>query len=554
MPDGFDIWKLLAGAALFLIGIRFMEEALKELAGRGFKLFLKRQTGNKIRAIAGGAVVTAFMQSSSVINLLILSLVGAGVLKMQNALAVMLGSNLGTTFTGWVIATLGFKLNLESFSLPIMAVAGLLFVFTSKTSVLNHWSRFMAGFSFLFIGLGFMNQGMTEFVRQTDLTRFSGFPLIVFIGVGLVFTALVQASSVTIALALSALFVNAITLPMAAAIVLGAEIGTTVKLALASINGPSAKKRVALGNILFNSITTILVIVFLKPVLHFIVEILNVSNPLYALVFFQSFINLAGIILFFPFLNVFGRFLEKRFRDESTMEFLNKVLASDTELALEALEKETRQFLYHLIEFGRKVFNINAPLKKEGEKNHSFSDMPVPEMYEAMKFHYGELHAFYTRSRENINRTDVARRFNQLISSIRNTMYAAKSIKDAIPDIQQLRNSSNDTKYGYYLLLKKNASEFYLGVLPVLNAGQEDVSFANLLFLYKMVQEEYSACIKKIHEKEIENQLSALEISTLLNLNRETITAYKSAIYALKDYLLSAEKAEYFDELPGFIR
>jgi phosphate:Na+ symporter len=554
MPDGFDIWKLLAGAALFLIGIGFMEEALKDLAGRRFKLFLKKQTGNKIRAIAGGAVVTALMQSSTVVNLLILSLVGAGVLKLQNALAVMLGSNLGTTFTGWVIATFGFQLNIESFSLPILAVAGLMMVLTAKNTVLNRWSVFLAGFSFLFVGLGYMNEGMAEFVRQTDLTRFSNYPLVVFIIIGLILTALVQASSITVALTLSALFTQAITLHMAAAIVLGAEIGTTLKLALASLKGLAVKKRVALGNILFNTITSVVMMLLLNPVLQLIVEIMNVKNPLYALVLFQSFINLSGIILFFPFLNVFGRFLEKRFRDESSMEFLNKVSTSDTEMALDAFEKETKHFLLHLIEFGKKIFNLNSPEKNADEKSHSFLNESVPEMYDAMKFHYGELHTFYMSSQKHINTPVVSRRFDQLMSSIRNTMYGAKSIKDAIPDIEHIRNSSNDSKYSYYLNLKEQILHFYDDLLPVLDHGPAAESFDQLLLLYKNVQADYAAGLKKIYAKENEASLSAIEISTLLNLNREMITAHKSVIYASKDYLLLAEKADYFDELPGFIR
>ena len=105
---------MLAGIALFLLGMRLLEESLQQLTGRAFKLFLKRQTASKPKAILGGAVVTAILQSSSVVNLMVLAFVGANVLQMQNALAVMLGSNLGTTFSSWIIATVGFKLNIEN--------------------------------------------------------------------------------------------------------------------------------------------------------------------------------------------------------------------------------------------------------------------------------------------------------------------------------------------------------------------------------------------------------------------------------------------------------
>src|SRR5688572_24385198 len=121
----FDIWKSLAGVAIFLLGMKFLEDSLRQLAGRPFKLFLKKQTSNKLKAIGGGAIVTGLLQSSSVVGLMVLAFVGAGVITMQNALAIFLGANLGTTINSWIVALLGFKFNIESFALPITAVAGI---------------------------------------------------------------------------------------------------------------------------------------------------------------------------------------------------------------------------------------------------------------------------------------------------------------------------------------------------------------------------------------------------------------------------------------------
>ena len=119
------ISKMLAGVGIFLLGMSFLEDALRKLAGRSFKLFLRNQTTNKFKAIAGGAIVTGVLQSSSVVNLMVLAFVGAGVITMQNALAVILGSNIGTTLTSWLVASLGFAFNIELFSLPIVGIAGL---------------------------------------------------------------------------------------------------------------------------------------------------------------------------------------------------------------------------------------------------------------------------------------------------------------------------------------------------------------------------------------------------------------------------------------------
>ena len=132
MNATFDIWKMLTGIAFFLLAMNFMEDALRLLSGRSFKLYLKKQTTNKAKAILGGTIVSALLQSSSIANLLVLSMVGAGVVKMENALALMLGSNLGTTLNSWVMATLGFQYNIEIFALPVVGITGIAMAFINN--------------------------------------------------------------------------------------------------------------------------------------------------------------------------------------------------------------------------------------------------------------------------------------------------------------------------------------------------------------------------------------------------------------------------------------
>jgi len=261
-----DIWKMLAGVAIFLLGIDFLENSLKDLAGRRFKLFLKKQTENKLKAIGGGAVVTAVLQSSSLVSLMVLAFVGAGIIKMQNALAVILGANLGTTIDSWIVALVGFKLNIENIALPVTGIAGIGYVIFNKQSTLHNWCRFLLGFSFLFVGLGFMKTGIEDLVKTVDLHQYEQYPAIIFFLLGFIITALIQSSSATIAITLSALHAGAVNLYDAMAIILGSEIGTTIKLFIASIKGTAAKKRVALGNNLFNMINVSLILIFLSPV------------------------------------------------------------------------------------------------------------------------------------------------------------------------------------------------------------------------------------------------------------------------------------------------
>jgi phosphate:Na+ symporter len=549
-----DIWKLLTGVVIFLLAANFLEEGIKHLAGRSFKLFLKKQTANKLKAIGGGAIVTGVLQSSSVVNLMVLAFVGAGVIQMHNALAVMLGSGLGTTFDSWLVATVGFKFNIGNFAYPIAGLSGLVMLLTDKESKVHQWSKLVFGLGFLFVGLSFIKTGMEDTIKGIDLSRFNEQSAIVFLTIGLVITAIIQSSSATIAIVLSALHADAISLFAATAVVLGAEIGTTLKLLLASARGPAVKKRVALGNVMFTTINTLIMFVLLIPINMFITDIVGIKDELLALVFFQSLINILGIILFYPFLGLLGRFLEKRFAgDDDETQFINKVSTGDTDLALIALEKELKYFLYHVIGLTMESFESGKELIKKLKLKKEFESKKLAEKYEFIKQLYGEMHNYTSQVLNRTNDRDTTTRLEQLNASARNTMYAAKNIKDAWQDIEQLSKSSNDLKYEFYLDTRKRIEKFSEQVVGMVEKTGGD-KFEELSAIYKSAQQGYKQTLKNLHNEEVQKNLGDIEFSTLVNFNREIYTCEKSVIFALKDYLLSEKEAAWFDDLPGFIR
>jgi len=555
MSSSFDVWKMLAGVAFFLLAMNFMETTLRLLAGRRFKLFLKKETTSKVKAIGGGAIVTALLQSSSIVNLLVLSMVGAGVVKMENALALMLGSNLGTTLNSWIVATLGFNYNIESIVLPVAGISGIFMAFINNESKWFLWLRFLFSLAFLFVALGFIKSGMEEFVKETDLSFFNQYPLIIFPLLGILLTTIVQSSSATVALTLSALHSNAITLQVATAIVLGSEIGTTFKLFLASAGGLASKKRVALGNFLFNTITAVILFFLLRPVNYFITEGLQIKDNLIALVFFQSLVNLGCILLFFPFLDLFGKFLMSRFSDQQDESFyISKVAVYDASLALEALENETKHFISHVIDYSLESFNLKENIKSDHAEHKKFHSKTVTEKYDYIKQLHGEMHGFYLRLQNTSLAKDETERLNQLISSIRNGMYAAKNIRDAQHDIQQMSNSSNDIKYSFYTLSREKLLNFYQHIQLLLDRQKGINYFEELSAVYQSVTKGYSEALQSLYKESLARHVSETEISTLINFNRELYTSFKSLLFGLKDYLLTSKEADYFDALPGFIR
>jgi phosphate:Na+ symporter len=544
----FDLWQLLAGTALFMLGMRMLEDATKKLSGRNFKLFLRRHTAHKFRAMLSGAAVTALLQSSSIVNLMVLAFVGAGVMSMNNALAVMLGSNLGTTLTGWFVATVGFKVDIEAYALPVVGVAGILVTLFRQDSKLRTWCSFLLGIGLLFVGLGFMKSSVASAVDVYDFSNWSGYPSIVFLLAGIIITSVIQSSSATVAIVLSMLYAQVIGLHAAMAVVLGSEAGTTVKLLIASAGGNAIKKRVALGNFLINIIGIIFIFLFLSPVNKLITGVVGIKDSLIALTFFQSFVNFVSIIIFYPFLNVFSSFLNTRFKeDEHLVLYINKVPPAETGTAIAAMEKEALTYLQYVLYYCRHAFGIdngNHAVDKE------FTEKTLPAQYEHLKHVHGDIYEYYVALQNVDADKQEKERIDSLITSARNSMYGAKSLKDAMADMEQMRNSSNDIKFSVYGNARMLVAEFYTDLQQAMDSDM-DGRFNMMVVLYSSVQARYDNVLKDLYTGKGLISLDEIEIATIINFYRELHSSIKALARAAKDLLLTSAESTRFDELPG---
>ncbi len=552
MNESINLWEALAGVAVFMLGIRFLEDSLQEMAGRSFKLFLKKNTANRIRAVAGGTVITAVLQSSSVVNLLVLAFVGASLLTIQNALAVILGANFGTTIGNWVIATVGFTYEVSDFAYPLTGVAGVVMALSKKGSAWYHRSMFLLGFSFIFLGLGFIKNGIEEVILNYDFSGFSAKPHALHLLAGFIITSLIQSSSATMAIILSLLHADGINLQAAMAVTLGSELGTTVKVVIASFGDNSVKKQVATGNFIFNIITVGLIFIFLSSFHYFIAEILGFSNDLIALVAFQSLINLVCIFLFLPFLPAISKWLEKLFVESSNHTvYISKSQSSVPDMALSAIDNEAKRFLKLELLFTLKCLDISQRIGELPADSEKFLDLDIHEQYDYLKILHGKIHSFNSKLlMQNLDEVDSVR-LERLISGVRNTMYAAKSVHDAAADIQQLKNSSKDEKYGFYQRVQQRVLSFCEKIDHLMD---NKAAHQELAGIYKNMVKEYEENLNELYKPEKGSQLTMTEISTLLNFNREMISSFKSVVFALKDLMLHKEEADEFDAMPGFIR
>lgn len=553
-----NFFKLAAGIGLFLFAMFLLEESLKNISGRNFKLFLQRITKNKIGAVTGGAIVTAILQSSSMVSFMVLAFVGAGVFTMKNAMAIILGANLGTTLDSWLVATLGFKVNIEVIAYPAVCLGGLLLIFLGNRKTIKYISFFLFGFGLLFIGLSFMRTSMEATVKIFDFSSYSDMPLGVFLLIGFVITLLVQSSSVTMALTLSALHVDAISFPIAAAIVLGSETGTTIKIVLGAIGGNASKKRVVLGNFIFNVFVTAFAFILLKPILNLITNVFNIKDHLIGLVTFSSLINLFSIIIFLPFLDKFAKFLENFFKetDETSAAFINHATIAEPMTALDLFRRETKYFIHNSMLYNLELFKIDAtilnenPIFKNINKNRNFLLKTSEEKYDFIKQLQGELQAFYLKLRPKLQ-TEQFSEINQLISAVRSAMHSVKSIKDIGSNISNLSQSSKNIKYNFFLHHKKETEILYLKLYDLI-LQEKTTNYENLKELFNVIENNYSSSLNYFYTEAQNENIENIDITTIINFNRELFTSNKAILMAVKDIILKEKEAEEFNEIPTY--
>ncbi|MBK7569774.1 MAG: Na/Pi cotransporter family protein [Bacteroidetes bacterium] len=558
---GLNIWLVLGGIGIFLFGIQLLENSLKNLMSRSFKLFLKKQTSNPFKAIFGGAVVTAILQSSSAVNFMVLAFVSTGVITMRNAFAVIMGTNLGTTLTGWIVASLGFKMDIESIAYPIAGVAGLLLFSFSSRQKLANICHFLMGFSFLFIGLGLLKESMEGDDIQHLFENFTDSSLFVFLLLGFVATTITQASSATVAITLSILNQQLIGFESAIAIVIGSEVGTSIKLILGALDGVAVKKRVAVGNLIYNIVTTILAFAFLKPLALFITENLSVKDPLMGLVTFQTGMNLLSIVIFLPFINIFSKFLERLYKDNDShvCGYLTHADPTIPHAALELMKKETAFFIHQCKLFNLRVFDLKEeiiesdPEFKLLNSANKINEKSNMIQYEHIKEQYGEIQSYYIKligqklNEEQINETD------NLIACVRSAMYSSKCIKDLFDDLAELRNSANEMKFNFVNERSAELEVFYKELnLDASILEDNEKLFETILRLLNEAQNRYSKNLKVLYSHEFTHTLSDVELATLMNFSREIFTSNKSMIMTLKYYLSDYSYLERFNEVSTY--
>jgi phosphate:Na+ symporter len=471
-----------------------------------------------------------------VVALITLGFVEAGMIPFKNALGVIMGSNIGSTIVGWIVATIGFKMDIETLAMPGLAISTIAMFFARSRKKIYNTLRVIFSISLLFFGLGLMKQTSEQLFKQFDITIYQHYPLIIFLVIGFIITSLIQTSSATMAIALTALNTNAITLPAAAAVIIGSEVGTSIKTLIAGFKGSSEKKRASYGNFYFNLVTTVLAFVFLHQLLAFIIDILHIHDPLIALVFFQTLINLLTLIMFLPFINRFSSWLEKRFTNSSReVSYVRKDLDQFTELTPALLKEEVQMLLQKNFEFHELVLDTE---RKESEglinslRNFARRSGTTREEYDKLKTSEGELLEFFTGLNETELSQEEQDELNNSMEALRQVIHSAKSVKDIHHNITELRESANDQLHGHF----HRIGEAWKAFRSKLQRTQTLQELNNLL---DEAFSDLETNNEKIRNEIRDRKLEDIQASTMMNIEREILSSKKSLISAWKKLMLS---------------
>lgn len=369
-------WQIFTGIAggvgLFLLGMQLMTDGLRLSAGKSLQRILKYSTRTALRGVLSGALITSLVQSSSAVTVATIGFVNAGLLKLKHAIRVAYGSNLGTTMTGWLVAIIGFHVNIKAFALPAIGI-GMLMTLLIKQGKYPALGKVIAGFGLFFLGIDLMKSGfsglegsiMPGALQQGDLSS-----LVVFIVIGFLMTLVMQSSSAAIAMTLTAAAGHVIALPAAACMVIGANVGTTSTAIIAVIGATPNARRVAAGHVIFNLVTGAAALLIL-PLLLIGIEWFQQnsgmeSGPATFLALFHTTFNLLGVLLLWPFTKSLVTFLKQRFvaeeEDEARPKYLDNTLIDTPVLAHEALAKELKRIQAVSIRMAEDAINTEASL------------------------------------------------------------------------------------------------------------------------------------------------------------------------------------------------
>lgn len=394
------IMHLLGSLGMFLFGMKLMSDALHRASSERLERILYKMTSNRFAALITGFAVTAVIQSSSATTVMTVGFVNAGLMTLRQAIGVIMGANIGTTITGWIVSLLGFKISMTKLAIPLMGIA--LPLFFSKKPNRRTWGEFLFGFSILFLGLGEMKHAFDVDVDSNSLAFLQPMlgrgllTTLIFVAAGILLTLLLHSSSASMAITLAMAFNGLIPFEAAAAMVLGGNIGTTVDAFLAGLGAQTNAKRASYIHILFNIAGTLVALALFRPFIWLMYVVIPENGDITTrLALFHTLFNLFNTFVFIGFVPHMEKLIKKMVKEKEEdkrrgaykLERIETAMQNTSEFNIMQAEKEVKD-MTSLVQgmFGKFRDFLNDPeqpveaLLEQVKADEDYSDQMEEEL------------------------------------------------------------------------------------------------------------------------------------------------------------------------------
>jgi len=524
-----DFKEIAAGVAIFLFGMLSLEEGFKAFTGGVLERILKRTTDRLWKSLSFGIVSTTIMQSSSLVSVLTISFLSAGLISLNEGIGIIFGANLGTTTGAWLVAGFGLKVKISAYAMP-MLVFGIILIF-QKSKSLKGVGYVLTGLGFLFLGIHHMKEGFEAFKDGIDLVAYAvpGLKgLFIFTFIGIFATVVMQSSHATLVLIITALSAQQISYENALALAIGANVGTTITAILGAMSSNVAGKRLAGAHLIFNVATGLIAIIFIA---QFITAVDYVSNLAgiadddftLKLAVFHTLFNLAGIAVMLPFISRLVTFLEGLLRGKvkevSEPYYLNEAVLEMPDAAIEALRKEAGHLYNNAVKIISSTLNIkpdeirsDADLIYVIDRKSQMVKTDIDEYYEShIKPLYNAIVDFISKIRIDDNSDQYTRLYD--------LREACAYIVEAVKDVKHLQKNLVGFSTSDNVTIKREYSSIRLQLASLLRR------------------------IEKIRSEEDE-ELTALSLDELkVDAERTGFLASGSIDRLIRDNLITADMA-----------
>ncbi len=447
-----DFKTIAAGVSIFLFGMLSLENGFKSFTGGVLEKILKRSTDKLWKSLSFGIVTTSLMQSSSLVSVITISFLSAGLLGLYEGVGIIFGANIGTTTGAWLVAGFGLKVKISAYAMP-MLVFGVLLIF-QRSKTLNGVGYILTGLGFLFLGIHYMKEGFDAFKNTIDLAQFAvaGYPgLFLFSAIGIAATVVMQSSHATLVLTITALAAGQISYENGLALAIGANVGTTITAIIGAMSANEQGKRLAGAHLIFNLVTGFIAITFIyqmMSVVEWISAEVGIAEDDYTLklAVFHTLFNLLGVMVMLPFINKMVHFLNGLFTAQKTPRTKAKYLSDSVidypDTATEAVRNETLRVWDKAINLFSGVFGFkreqvlsDTDLYQLANRQHKLSPYDINTAYTVnIKFLYGEIVSFISKAgfsweMEQSGQIHWLRKANQnIVDAVKETKHLQKNL------------------------------------------------------------------------------------------------------------------------------